>query len=68
LGLVLSSQESLKELYGKGVTDGMEIVLSLLLGRESHGGIPYQGRLDPAAQNWAMDALAAIHATRKEKS
>jgi hypothetical protein len=61
-----AADQALKDLYAKGVGDGMEIALSLLLGRESHGGIPFQGPLSPEAQNWAMTALAALHAARKE--
>lgn len=63
----MTAEESFKALYQRGVTDGMEIALSLLLGRESHGGIPFQGPLSPEAQNWAMAALAAIKATQKEE-
>lgn len=60
------AQESLKTLYSKGVADGMEIALSLLLGRRTSGGEPYRGNLDPGAAEWAMAALAAIHETKRK--
>lgn len=60
------ADRALKDLYGKGVADGMEITLSLLLGRESHGGRPFQGPLSPEAQDWATRALEAIHAARRD--
>lgn len=60
-----AAQESLKALYSKGVQDGMETTLSLLLGRETDGVRGFQGPLSPEAQNWALTALAAIHASRQ---
>lgn len=61
-----AAEESLKALYSKGVGDGMETALSLLLGRETDGVQGFQGPLSPEAQNWAMTALAAIHQSRGE--
>jgi hypothetical protein len=63
---VTAAEEQLKALYQKGVTDGMETALSLLLGRKTDGVEGFQGPLSPEAQNWAMSALAAIHQARGE--
>ena len=46
--------------YAEGVRDGMEIALALLLGEEVEGGVPYEGRLNKSAQEWAEAALARI--------
>ena len=31
--------------YAEGVKDGMTITLQLMLGKDSHGGVPYDGEI-----------------------
>lgn len=63
--MLTAAEEAAKLLYKKGVTDGMEIAYSLLLGRRVNGGETYKGRLELGAAEWAMENLAAIHALKR---
>lgn len=60
-----TAEESLKTLYSQGIKDGMEVVLSLLLGLEASGGVPFTGPLSPEVQNWAVNALGGLRASRE---
>lgn len=57
--LVRSVKRAQARSYAAGLQDGVTITLELLLGRESHGGVPYRGEELPAdARRWAESALA----------
>lgn len=56
----MTPEQRARELYAKGVQDGMETTLTLLLGRDAGGGVPYQGNLNQSAREWAEAALARI--------
>lgn len=59
------AEEAAKTLYRKGIIDGMEVVLSQLLGRRT-AGEAYLGRLNLEAAEWAMEKLTGIHELKRK--
>ena len=48
--------------YAEGVKDGMTITLQLLLGTESHGGVPYDGEIPDDLRVYLESALRRAQA------
>ena len=65
--MTTTANESFKALYQRGVTDGMEVALRLLLGREAEGGVPFAGPLTVETFEWASAALTAVEATKEAR-
>ena len=59
-------REAVKEVYQRGVIDGMETTLCLLLGRKTDGVDGYPGRLNQSAQEWAERALTAVQGAKED--
>lgn len=60
--LATAHRQSLATTYRDGLRDGITMTLTLLLGREADGGVPYRGELPAGAREWAEGALAAVGA------
>ena len=59
------TQAALIREYRRGLIDGYETTLRLLLGQPDSDGVPYTGpALPPEAEAWARQALARIEAAK----